>query len=208
LEHYHHTIDVNVCGLIVSEIASALQFMKSRNLVHGDLKPENVLIDITEERLTVKLCDFGTCQFSLPGTVLSSVYVGTSGFHSPEVWLTPESYWFVFSLVISSPCPPSFLFLSPYAADIFGLGCIALEIIIEEVDPCLPLPRPQRSQFDFTKIWMSSYGERDDCALFITKINEAISSVRLLIQVSILALILLLRSPCSTIGIIDSAFPT
>jgi serine/threonine protein kinase len=142
LGQYHHTIDVNICGLIISEIASALQFMKSRNLVHGDLKPENVLIDITEDRLVVKLCDFGTCQYSLPGTLLSSVYVGTSGFHSPEVWLTPESYWFVSTSVSTADS-----FLSPYAADIFGLGCIALEIIIEEVSLLLSLSLslPQRS---------------------------------------------------------------
>lgn len=87
--------------MIISEIATALQFMKTRNLVHGDLKPENVLIDITKERLVVKLCDFGTCQYSAPGQMLTSVYVGTSGFHSPEVWLTPECYWYLICLSFS-----------------------------------------------------------------------------------------------------------
>lgn len=119
---------MNICGLIISEIATGLDFMKTHHLVHGDLKPENILIDITKEKLVVKLCDFGTCQYCIPGELLSSVYVGTSGFHSPEVWLTPDSYWYHFFIATIPLISPS-----PYASDIFSLGCIALEIILQEV---------------------------------------------------------------------------
>lgn len=69
--------------------------MKSKSLSHGDIKPENILIDIYKESLEVRICDFGTCQFIEPNELsLSSEYSGTLGFHSPEVWITPESYWY------------------------------------------------------------------------------------------------------------------
>jgi serine/threonine protein kinase len=142
--------------------------MKSRHMTHGDLKPENILVDINKEGLVVKLCDFGTCQSTTPGTLLSSVYVGTAGFHSPEVWLTPELYWY--------PPPPSathlthLALLSPYASDVFSLGCIALEIILREVD--------------FLRIWMPCYEIRDDHFAFQHRLSEIIPSVQHLIQVT------------------------
>ena len=39
-----------------AQIVSALEFMSERNVVHRDLKPDNILID---EEYSIKLTDFG-----------------------------------------------------------------------------------------------------------------------------------------------------
>ena len=45
------------------QIAQALLFLRRRNIIHRDLKLENVLIDETEEGIVLKIGDFGwACQ--------------------------------------------------------------------------------------------------------------------------------------------------
>lgn len=41
------------------ELAMGVQFMHDRNVIHRDLKPQNVLLKRFDNRLHVKLCDFG-----------------------------------------------------------------------------------------------------------------------------------------------------
>ncbi|XP_037957958.1 serine/threonine-protein kinase meng-po-like, partial [Teleopsis dalmanni] len=48
----------SVCKLISEQLSSALGFMHSKNLVHRDLKLENILV-FTPDFSRVKLCDFG-----------------------------------------------------------------------------------------------------------------------------------------------------
>lgn len=48
----------SACKMIAEQLSSALGFMHSKNLVHRDLKLENVLV-FTPDYSRVKLCDFG-----------------------------------------------------------------------------------------------------------------------------------------------------
>lgn len=40
---------------------SAVQYLHSRNIVHGDIKPENALIS---SEFVIKICDFGFAIFA------------------------------------------------------------------------------------------------------------------------------------------------
>ncbi len=53
------------CRVIFRQIASGLDFIHNKRLVHGDIKPENILFadDIVEKgNVLVKLCDFGSAR--------------------------------------------------------------------------------------------------------------------------------------------------
>ena len=69
------------CKVVVKQIASALEFMHSKNLVHRDIKPENILV--FDEHLTrVKLMDFGMTKRT--GTMVRKVSTGIP-YTPPEI---------------------------------------------------------------------------------------------------------------------------
>merc|ERR1712072_758289 len=77
---------------IITDVASALEFLHSKGIAHRDLKPENVLC-VYRDRLTpVKLCDFdlgSTPLFHSGGgtdtTPLLLTPVGSAEFMAPEI---------------------------------------------------------------------------------------------------------------------------
>lgn len=62
-----------------AEIASALGFLHSQNIIYRDLKPENVLLDAEGH---VALTDFGLCK---GGKLQASTFCGTAEYLAPEV---------------------------------------------------------------------------------------------------------------------------
>ena len=93
---------------IVYQVAKALKYIHSANVIHRDLKPSNILVN---SNCLVKLCDFGLVR-SLKKVSLGAVLtegVATRWYRSPEVLLGSKTY--------STP------------ADIWSFGCIIYEIM-------------------------------------------------------------------------------
>ncbi|KAJ3166099.1 hypothetical protein HDU88_003645 [Geranomyces variabilis] len=70
---------------IFSQIASALAYLHSLNIVHRDLKDENIVIDAS---LTVKLIDFGSAAFENASSNKKASFdrfQGTLHYASPEI---------------------------------------------------------------------------------------------------------------------------
>ncbi|KAI9081867.1 hypothetical protein K1719_036129 [Acacia pycnantha] len=95
---------------MIAEIASALCFLhtsKPKTIVHGDLKPETILLD---SALSCKICEFGSCRLlteeSLyrPSFRFSAELKRTSTYTDPEFErtgiLTPKSDIYSFGLII------------------------------------------------------------------------------------------------------------
>jgi serine/threonine protein kinase len=55
-------ISPRLCRSIFSQIASAVHALHSLQIVHGDIKEENILIEVEDGQHFVKLCDFGHAQ--------------------------------------------------------------------------------------------------------------------------------------------------
>jgi serine/threonine protein kinase len=71
---------------ITLEIASGLQALHEENIVHGDLKPENIIMCSDSENILVpKLADFGFSIIEAAGTL--NIMLGGS-----RTWRAPESY--------------------------------------------------------------------------------------------------------------------
>lgn len=66
---------------------SAISYMHSKGLLHGDIKDENILID---ENGRVKLIDFGSASF-FTGQKYTR-FLGTIPFASPEILRGDQSY--------------------------------------------------------------------------------------------------------------------
>ncbi|XP_053310203.1 testis-specific serine/threonine-protein kinase 6 [Spea bombifrons] len=69
---------------IFAEIVSALQYLHDNNIVHRDLKCENVLL--TEDHST-KLTDFGFGKHSVSPGDICATYCGSAAYAPPEVLL-------------------------------------------------------------------------------------------------------------------------
>lgn len=108
---------------IFKQIAHGLQFLHKADVVHRDMKPENVLLD---KNGVAKLCDFGvsTHGHEIPQDFLSPIrkssqYVGSPPYSPPEVMLLKEK---------PSAEAKNFEY-DPFKMDCWGLGMLLFCIV-------------------------------------------------------------------------------
>ncbi|CAB4057499.1 PKD [Lepeophtheirus salmonis] len=84
LSSEHGRLSERVTKFVVTQILVALKHLHSKNIVHCDLKPENVLLSSNSDFPQVKLCDFGFARIIGEKGFRKSV-VGTPAYLAPEV---------------------------------------------------------------------------------------------------------------------------
>ncbi|XP_075147745.1 serine/threonine-protein kinase D3 [Haematobia irritans] len=84
LSHERGRLSERVTKFLITQILIALKHLHSQNIVHCDLKPENVLLSSDAEFPQVKLCDFGYARIIGEKSFRRSV-VGTPAYLAPEV---------------------------------------------------------------------------------------------------------------------------
>lgn len=90
------------------QLAASLEFMHHRGLIHGDVKPSNILVQGTR----TKLCDFWSCFDTFESRFASESIAATLHYRAPEVALNNRLH---------------------YGSDIWSLGCIASEMLTGEM---------------------------------------------------------------------------
>jgi hypothetical protein len=82
----NHFVSYNLKLVIFLEIARAIQFLHSNNIIHRDIKPLNVLVFSLEQKAVVhvKLTDFGTSKFVADAKMTMTMNTGTIKYMAPE----------------------------------------------------------------------------------------------------------------------------
>lgn len=99
---------------ICMDIARGLEHIHKNNVVHFDLKPQNILLD---ENLTAKIADFGSSKYKTDKEIGESVGAGTLGYVAPEI-----STVFAHMFRVGSSAPDG-------KVDVYSLGVILYECI-------------------------------------------------------------------------------
>ncbi|KAF1960302.1 kinase-like protein [Byssothecium circinans] len=105
-----------------ADVAAGLSAIHAHGLVHGDLKPENVLMVLRHGRFTCALADFGTCGTSGQSVEEHGIIPGTPGFRAPEYYESSH-----FHAWVNRP-----------ARDVYGLGLIVFSIVTNDRAPPFP----------------------------------------------------------------------
>ena len=119
-DHNKETFPLGLKAFVLRQITQALAYLHSQNppLVHHDLSPNNVLLNVVS--FVTKLTDFGMSRAINPSAISrKSSIKGTPAFMSPEALQTPPRY--------------------NEKLDVFSFGNIILSTVTHEwPEPCLP----------------------------------------------------------------------
>mmetsp|Transcript_17345 Transcript_17345/g.39163 ORF Transcript_17345/g.39163 Transcript_17345/m.39163 type:complete len:444 (-) Transcript_17345:850-2181(-) len=73
------------CVLIIQKVLSALSYLHSKNIIHRDVKYENIMFSDMSPDADIKLIDFGLAKKFLPGEILQA-RAGSMYTMAPEVF--------------------------------------------------------------------------------------------------------------------------
>ncbi|KAJ7931278.1 kinase-like domain-containing protein [Mycena leptocephala] len=96
--------------VLINEIAVGLQYLHSENIVHGDLRGANILLD---DQGHARLADFGLAVIT-DGPLAPTNRGGSLRWMAPEL-LNPEACGFT-------------VFQRTFASDIYSFACVCLEL--------------------------------------------------------------------------------
>ncbi len=96
---------------MIYQLLMALSYTHSANIIHRDVKPENILLDSTCE---IKLCDFGLARgITEEDPTMSTAYVQTRWYRAPE-------------LLLNHPTVTK-------SIDVWSAGCVMAELLLGHV---------------------------------------------------------------------------
>ncbi|KAG9017189.1 hypothetical protein FRB90_001408, partial [Tulasnella sp. 427] len=143
----HPDMPYNSRKRLLYDIADGLAYLHRKNIVHGDLKLGNVMLD---ETMTGMLCDFGLSKMFDGHTVEAMKGGGTYRWTAPEVHnngpKTSSSDMYAYSM-----CIVELLTGQPPFAEIETVGAVILQIIKGVRPPQTPESSPDG--ISYTPIW-------------------------------------------------------
>ncbi|XP_013358232.1 PREDICTED: cyclin-dependent kinase-like 2 isoform X2 [Chinchilla lanigera] len=109
LELFPNGLDYQVVQKYLFQIINGIGFCHSHNIIHRDVKPENILVS---QAGVVKLCDFGFARtLAAPGEAYTD-YVATRWYRAPELLVGDVKYG--------------------KAVDVWAIGCLVTEMLTGE----------------------------------------------------------------------------
>jgi serine/threonine-protein kinase len=108
LMNYAKTLSVKECFSLVNDILLGLEQAHNANIIHCDIKPENILLNITAQGWRAKISDFGIARLSQEISAEGGNNTGSPGY------MAPERFYGQFSA----------------ASDIYAVGIILYELLV------------------------------------------------------------------------------
>ncbi|KAK1129768.1 hypothetical protein K0M31_019480 [Melipona bicolor] len=127
LEIVKHGLGWEVSQRHVYQVLRGLSFCHSSNIMHRDVKPENVLVS---PHGVVKLCDFGCARFINTSDESCTDYVATRWYRAPELLVGDPRYG--------------------KAVDVWAVGCLYAEMVTG--DPLFPGDSDVDQLYRITKV--------------------------------------------------------
>ena len=118
---------------VLHDIASGLAYIHSKNLVHRDIKPQNLLISFPDKngRVWIKVADYGHTKSTTPTNSFSL----SKGFSATQNHASPETIQWQIDAKIARdqghPLPPR----ANKKTDVFSAGIVFFELKTRGVHP-------------------------------------------------------------------------
>ncbi|KAJ7850119.1 kinase-like domain-containing protein, partial [Mycena leptocephala] len=145
---------------LVRGIAAGLEFLHANNIIHGDLKVQNVLVD---KQGTPRICDFGISKIiNRRGFTMSNV--GTAPYMAPELFS---------SLMEESPSTTK-------SSDAYSYTLLVLEVRNQQTHRDQSNSRgasPKREDYDINSVKNQTWAVLDRCWSFEPQLRPPISEV-------------------------------
>ncbi|KAJ6486695.1 hypothetical protein C8R45DRAFT_995563 [Mycena sanguinolenta] len=158
---------------LVHGVASGLQYLHENNIVHGDLKVQNVLVD---KRGAPCICDFGISKI-VNHRGFTTFTNGTTPYMAPELF-------FIIDAKSQDSASPS----TTKQSDVYSFALLALEILTSAPPkgrpkrPILTVKtlealRPKRADYNFSDVPNEMWSVLDRCWAFVPQWRPTISEV-------------------------------
>ena len=159
----------------VKDILLGLQHLHDLNVIHCDIKPQNILVDGNPERMTCKLTDFGSnlkevvAHYSVISTTANDIK-GTAPYMAPE---------------LCPPCDPKVR--STKETDIYAFGVTTYEIFMPKVSVPWCNELPMESLRDPAAIYLKVKNGARPCMKNLTKFYDSSYEKRILNIIDIIS---------------------
>ena len=90
LQHHNVTDRIKVATWTISRVLQAIHYAHDKGVVHRDIKPDNILAYREDQRLQVKLSDFGLAKFIASSP--DSAMTGERSFRGSVAYMAPEQF--------------------------------------------------------------------------------------------------------------------
>jgi serine/threonine protein kinase len=82
-----------VAQRVLKQLAESIRYLHSKNLVHRDIKPDNILLTTSDlSTAFVRLADFGFCKILRPEDISHTTGIGTPYYAAPEILHNLRTY--------------------------------------------------------------------------------------------------------------------
>ncbi|XP_050406899.1 serine/threonine-protein kinase PDIK1L-like [Patella vulgata] len=120
------------------QIFEGLSYLNERKIIHRDIKPDNIMINYTQNRYTIKIADFGLSRFCQNVTGEEPYYEFSYSPKAPLYYSAPECFSKRSITMDNHRNTPKEIVINgkvTATSDIFSLGCLIMAMFSETTVP-------------------------------------------------------------------------